>query len=217
MPKLSYPAGAAVVLCALAVAPAASLGQGSDCRESAFYKGSFYLPRVTLAKAVTPGREIATTIGPGCTGEGQPDTVRAVADISPRLALMRPGQTRRILLAPGFFPELRKHPLHSRLYPDGGPKPSCRSGKVVTWRYPIGPTPSGPRAGVGFLPDPSRGLIFADVYEDTKITSSVTVAGQPYVAGQYRAVSVVRKCKSGRPLVLKLSARPVPSVLDQAR
>jgi hypothetical protein len=61
-------------------------------------------------------------------------------------------------LAPGFHPEIRGHPLHSRLYPDGGPKPACRTGKVVTWRYRIGGTPLRKRANIGFLPE-GRGLI----------------------------------------------------------
>lgn len=207
MRRLALPLSATILLCAAAAWPAASTGQGGDCRDAIFYAGGYYSAPVTLSKPITPGREISATIGPHCTNAGQPDTVRAIKGISPRIALVRPGVTRKVWLAGGVHPETRGHPLHARLYPKGGPKPTCRSGRVVTWRYPIASVSSGRRANVSFL-GPGGGAIGADVYENTKITSTVSRAGQPYVAGQYRAVSVVRRCKSGRPLVLKLSVRP---------
>ena len=42
----------------------------------------------------------------------------------------------------------------------------------------------------------------------------MTIANEPYVSDQDLAVAVVRKCKGGPPLVLKLSVRPPPSPLD---
>ncbi|MDP2710746.1 MAG: hypothetical protein Q8O56_05970 [Solirubrobacteraceae bacterium] len=206
MRKLALPASAVLLLCAAAGWPATSAGQGADCRNAIFY-GGYYSPPVKLSKPITPGREINATIGPHCAGAGQPDTVRAIKGIPARIALVRPGVRRSVWLAGGLHPETRGHPLHARLYPKGGPKPTCRSGRVVTWRYPIASVGIGRRANVSFL-GPGGEAIGADVYEDTKITSTVRRAGQPYVAGQYRAVAVVRRCRSGRPLVLKLSVRP---------
>lgn len=202
-----------VAVATFVVHPSASAGQIADCSQAAFYQGAVYAPPVTLAKPDTPGRAISTTVGPHCRDAGQPDTVRAIKGISPRLALLRPGENRRVLLAPGFNPELRGHPLHARLYPDGGPRAACAKGKVVTWRYPIAGTPTGRRANIGFA-GPGGGYLAAVVYEDTRLTSTLTVGGQPFVADQFHAVAVVRKCSRGRPLVLKLSVRPPPSPFD---
>ena len=198
---------AAVVLGSFVAAPAAGLGQGAGCGDAVFYHGTYYSNPVKLAKPLTPGRTIATTFGPHCVNAGQPDSVRAIAGISPRLALLRAGAPRHVHLAPGHFPATRGHPLHARLYPRGGPKATCRTGKVVTWRYAIGGSPDGRGASVGFRTS-GGGFIGADVYAGTKIASAVTVAGEPYVVDQYRATAVVRKCQGGRPLVLKLTARP---------
>jgi len=84
----------------------------------------------------------------------------------------------------------------------------------IVMKTPIGPTPLGRRPLIGFLPSPSSGVLNAVVHEDTKVTSTVTVGGEPYVVGQYLSVAVVRKCRSGPPLVLKLSVRPRPTILD---
>lgn len=219
MPSCSWAAWASAACCAAiagAVAwPAASHGDERCGNDVVHYRGQTYFPPIRLSRPFTPGRDIQTTRGIHCTNPDAPDTVRAIEGVSPRIALTRPGETRRVWLASGYLPELRSHPLHTRLYPNGGPKPSCRTGRVVTWRYPIGPTPSGVRRpGIGFLPRSSGRVISAVLHEGSKVTSKVMVGGTPLISGQDLAVAVVRRCRSGPPLVLKLSVRPRPTILD---
>ena len=211
------------------IAASAALGAtGSavaSCTAGVNFHGAFYQYAETrngiaqgaaLDGGIMPGCDDTVVLGPEGQRLDQPEPdvpieLQRIRGVSPKLAVVRPGQP-GVFLAPGTFPELPRHPLHGALYgsraaPDAMRDRDCGPPHRVT-----GFLPYTPGAGSAMTLRTAAGTDVPVVVEArTRLRGARRVAGQPTVGGGDALAVIGRRCADAydRPLVaMRIRVRP---------
>ena len=198
---------------------------GASCAAGVSFDGVFYTQTQTR-DGVARGASVQGGVQPGCDDvvvlgpdgqrldEPEPDVpveLLRIRGVSTKLAVTRPDQP-GVFLAPGTFPQLPRHPLHTALHgsrraPDATEDRSC--GPRTRHRGVLLATPP---AGGEIALTTSAGLDLPVIVDArTRFRGARRVAGQPVVAAGDALTVTGRRCAGPyeAPLVaLRIRVRP---------